>query len=90
MQRLSAQKRRWYWDEEDLPDAFEPQYMLEALLRRTTTGEPLERRKTISLGHLIFGQDTWRSALEVYDLKPHKVRNESDALTTMFEEAGMP
>ncbi|KAH6869615.1 hypothetical protein BKA70DRAFT_1451838 [Coprinopsis sp. MPI-PUGE-AT-0042] len=77
----------WYRDKAQLPDAFEPQYMLEALLRKTPTGEKLERRKTISLGPLIFGDTIWKTALKKFG-HVMKVKTEDDPLTSMFCETG--
>ncbi|KAH6908577.1 hypothetical protein BKA70DRAFT_1481838 [Coprinopsis sp. MPI-PUGE-AT-0042] len=76
----------WYRDVAELPDAFEPQYMIEALLRRTPNNGLLDRPKPISLGPLIFGKRIWKEALKKGGYAPMKIEN--DPLTSMFQEGG--
>ncbi|KAH6871373.1 hypothetical protein BKA70DRAFT_1241858 [Coprinopsis sp. MPI-PUGE-AT-0042] len=76
----------WYRDVAELPDAFEPQYMIEALLQRTPNNGLLDRPKPISLGPLIFGKRIWKEALKKGGYAPMKIEN--DPLTSMFQEEG--
>jgi hypothetical protein len=85
MDYLQRTKLYWYRDEEKLSDAFEPHYMVEALVRRDSNGKLLKNRKTISLGHLIFGEDMWKGALKKGGYVRKRV---ADPLTQMFRETG--
>ena len=77
----------WFRDKEEIPDFFEPQYIIEALLLRNTDGRPLVWTKEFSLGHLIFGAETWRQLLAHHGMQPQPLQD--DPITLLYKSSGV-